>query len=332
MPAFPNLADAEVRDLIAFLRTLQPRNGGAAERAQVTLTTGASLEGLVLNSGTSDLQLLGGDRKIHLLRRSGSRYRPVTSQADWPSYNGETSGYRYSRLAQIDKGNVARVAPRWMFTLPNTAPLQVTPVVVEGVMYVTARTSATRSMPARAGEIWDYQRPRTAGSDRQRGRRHQQGRRRGGRPGVHGDRQRSSDCAQPLHRRAPVGSGDGRLAPELQRHRRAVAGRQPRRGRNIRRRRRGARFLAAFDQATGKEVWRFWTVPAPGEPGSETWQGPGIAHPGATTWLTGTYDPELDTLYWPTGNPTPDLYGDDRPGDNLYSDSILALDAEDRAN
>jgi alcohol dehydrogenase (cytochrome c) len=87
-------------------------------------------------------------------------------------------------------------------------------------------------------------------------------------------------------------------------------------------------FLAAFDQATGKEVWRFWTVPAPGEPGSETWKGPGIAHPGGTTWLTGTYDPELDTLYWPVGNPTPDLYGDDRPGDNLYTDSVVALDAK----
>jgi len=87
-------------------------------------------------------------------------------------------------------------------------------------------------------------------------------------------------------------------------------------------------FLAAYDQATGKEVWRFWTVPLPGEPGSQTWQGKGIAHPGATTWLTGTYDPELDTLYWPTGNPTPDLYGDDRGGDNLYSDSIVALDAK----
>ena len=87
-------------------------------------------------------------------------------------------------------------------------------------------------------------------------------------------------------------------------------------------------FLAAYDQATGKEVWRFWTVPAPGEPGSETWQGGGIAHPGAATWLTGTYDPDLDTIYWPTGNPTPDLYGDDRKGDNLYSDSIVALDAK----
>ena len=87
-------------------------------------------------------------------------------------------------------------------------------------------------------------------------------------------------------------------------------------------------FVAAYDQASGKEVWRFWTVPRPGEPKSETWQGKGIEHPGATTWLTGTYDPELDTVYWPTGNPSPDLIGDDRGGDNLYSDSIVALNAK----
>jgi alcohol dehydrogenase (cytochrome c) len=85
-------------------------------------------------------------------------------------------------------------------------------------------------------------------------------------------------------------------------------------------------FLAAYEQSTGKEVWRFWTVPRPGEPGSESWRGKAIDHPGATTWMTGTYDPELDTLYWPVGNPGPDFIGEDRLGDNLYSDSILALD------
>ncbi|MGH9160806.1 MAG: pyrroloquinoline quinone-dependent dehydrogenase, partial [Vicinamibacteraceae bacterium] len=82
----------------------------------------------------------------------------------------------------------------------------------------------------------------------------------------------------------------------------------------------------AFDQATGKEVWRFWTVPKPGEPGSETWKGKDIEHPCAAAWLTGTYDPRLDTLYWPTGNPCPDYDGRERLGDNLYSDSIVALD------
>jgi alcohol dehydrogenase (cytochrome c) len=86
--------------------------------------------------------------------------------------------------------------------------------------------------------------------------------------------------------------------------------------------------VAAFDQSTGKELWRFWTVPKRGEPGSETWKGTDIEHPSAATWLTGTYDPGLDTIYWPTGNPGPDLNGDQRGGDNLYASSIVALDAK----
>jgi alcohol dehydrogenase (cytochrome c) len=87
-------------------------------------------------------------------------------------------------------------------------------------------------------------------------------------------------------------------------------------------------FVAAYDPATGKEAWRFWTVPRPGEPKSETWQGKGIEHGGAPTWFTGTYDRQLDTVYWPSGNPSAEYYGDDRGGDNLYSDCILALDAK----
>jgi len=91
----------------------------------------------------------------------------------------------------------------------------------------------------------------------------------------------------------------------------------------------GARgFLAAYDPATGKEAWRFWTAPKPGEPGSETWIGKAIEHPSAVAWFTGTYDPQLDVVYWPTGNPGPDYNGEERGGDNLYSCSILALDAK----
>jgi alcohol dehydrogenase (cytochrome c) len=85
-------------------------------------------------------------------------------------------------------------------------------------------------------------------------------------------------------------------------------------------------FIAAFDQATGKEVWRFWTVPKPGEPGSETWKGPDIVHGGAPTWFIGTYDPELDMVYWPAGNPAQEYNGEKRGGDDLYSDCVLALD------
>jgi alcohol dehydrogenase (cytochrome c) len=85
-------------------------------------------------------------------------------------------------------------------------------------------------------------------------------------------------------------------------------------------------LVAAFDQETGKEVWRFSSVPKRGEPGSETWQGKDIDHGGAPTWFTGSYDPELDLVYWPTGNPSKEYNGDHRKGDNLYSDCILALD------
>ena len=87
-------------------------------------------------------------------------------------------------------------------------------------------------------------------------------------------------------------------------------------------------FLDAYKASTGERVWRFWTVPARGEPGSETWVGRALEHGCAATWLTGTYDPDARLLYWPTGNPCPDYNGDERKGDNLYSNSVLALDPD----
>ena len=326
MPAFANLSSTEVRDLITFLRTLKPREGSEPTRTTIALTTGRSLEGLILNQGAEDIQLLGNDRRLHLVRKDGNRYRPVTSQADWPSYNGQTVGYRHSPLTQITRSNVARMTPKWIFSLPNTSPLQVTPVVVDGVMYVTSANQCYALDAGSGREIWQSSRPRTkdlignAAGGVNRG------------VGVAGDRVfMVTDHAHiiALNRMTGALLWETEMADWKQNYNATVAplpignlviagtsgGDEGVRG-----------FLAAYDQATGKEVWRFWTVPAPGEPGSETWQGGGIAHPGATTWLTGTYDPDLDTLYWPTGNPTPDLYGDDRKGDNLYSDSIVALD------
>jgi alcohol dehydrogenase (cytochrome c) len=326
MPASPSLSASEVRDVIAFLRTLRPREGSGPARTRVALTTGPSLSGLILNQGIDDLQLLGDDRKLHLLRREGNRYRPVTSQANWPSYNGDTKGYRHSALTQISKSNVSRLTPKWMFSLPNTSPLQVTPVVVDGVMYVTSANQCYALDAGTGREIWHYSRPRTrnlignAAGGVNRG------------VGVAADRVfMVTDHAHiiALNRMTGALLWETEMADWRQNYNATVAplpvgnlvitgtsgGDEGVRG-----------FLAAYDQATGKEVWRLWTVPAPGEPGAETWQGGGIAHPGAATWLTGTYDPELDTLYWPTGNPTPDLDGDNRKGDNLYSDSVLAID------
>jgi alcohol dehydrogenase (cytochrome c) len=329
MPAFGNLTSTEQRELITFLRSLRPREGSGPVRTKIALANGGSLEGLVLNRGTSDLQLLGDDRRIHLLRlSSGDRYRAVTSQTDWPSYNGQTIGSRYSPLTQINKSTVGRLVPKWMFGLPNTPPLQVTPVVVDGVMYVTSANQCYALDAGSGRQIWQYSRPRTKGLI---------GNAAGGANRgvtVAGDRVfMVTDHAHIIALNRSTGAllWETEMADWRQNYNATGAplvvgnlvvsgssgGDEGVRG-----------FLAAFDQATGKEVWRFWTVPAPGEPGSETWQGGGIAHPGATTWLTGTYDAELDTIYWPTGNPTPDLYGDDRKGDNLYSDSVIALDAK----
>jgi alcohol dehydrogenase (cytochrome c) len=87
-------------------------------------------------------------------------------------------------------------------------------------------------------------------------------------------------------------------------------------------------FIAAYDAKTGREVWRFKTIPEPGEPGHETWSGDAWKHGGASVWLTGSYDPELNLTYWGIGNPGPDWNPAMRPGDNLYSDCVVALDAD----
>lgn len=327
MPAAPNLSDAEGVALVRYLRTLRPRNRSAAERREVTLADGRMVAGLVLNQSLTDLQLLGEDRRIHLLRREGDRYRAVTSDADWPSYNGETRGYRHSPLDQIDRANVSTLAPKWLFNLPNTARLQGTPVVVDGVMYVTSGNECYALDAGSGRQIWRYQRARTKGQIGNAG----GGINRGA--AVAGERVfMATDNAHLIALDRATGAllWDTEMADWRQNYGATGAplvvgnlvvsgvsgGDEGVRG-----------FLAAHDQATGKEVWRFWTVPKRGEPGAETWTGNAIDHPGGATWLTGTYDPDLDTIYWPVGNPGPDFIGDDRSGDNLYTSSIVALDA-----
>jgi alcohol dehydrogenase (cytochrome c) len=327
MPGF-NLPDTQMRDLIAFLRSLPARRSPPVVRAKVQTTDGRTLEGMVLNQSASEMQLRTGDQRIHLLRRAGEQYRPVTSDADWPTYNGNINGNRYSPLTQINKSNVGRLAPKWIFTIANAARLEVTPVVVEGIMYVTAANEAFALDPGSGRQLWHYRRPRTPGVIGDAG----AGINRG--VAVAGDRLfMVTDHAHiiALNRFTGALLWDTEMADYRQNYGATSAplvvgdlvisghsgGDEGVRG-----------FLAAFDQATGKETWRFWTVPKPGEPGSETWKGTAIEHGCAATWLTGTYDAESQTLYWPTGNPCPDYNGDERQGDNLYSDSILALDAK----
>jgi alcohol dehydrogenase (cytochrome c) len=325
MPAL-EVPEADLRELMSYLRTLRPSRGALPVRARIETTDGGTLEGVVLNRTASDLQLRSDDRRIHLLRRTGERYRPVTSQADWPTYHGQYGGNRFSTLAQIDKTNVGRLAPRWTYALGDTSRLEGTPIVVDGVMYVTSANECHALDAGNGRRLWDYRRPRTKGlagdaaSGINRG------------VALAGDRVfMVTDNAHLLALDRFTGAllWDTEMADSRQNYGATSAplsvgtlvisgssgGDEGARG-----------FLAAFDQATGREAWRFWTVPKRGEPRSETWQGAGIDHPCATAWLTGTYDALLDTLYWPTGNPCPDYDGEERLGDNLYSDSILALD------
>ncbi len=317
------VADSEMADLVKFLRTIQRRaDARPVVRMTVRTAAGTSLDGQVLGEGFDDLQLLTDDKRVHLLRRAGDRFRDVTSAVDWPTYNGDPRGNRYTTLTQISKANVARLAPAWLFTIPGASHSQVTPVVAGGMMYV-ANVNECFALDAGTGrQIWHYKRPRTPAmiNDVNRG------------AAVAGDRVfMETDDAHiiALNRftgdllwdttlddwrknysatSAPLPAGNLIIS--------GVTGGEH-----------GANgFVAAHDQETGKEVWRFSTVPKSGEPGSETWQGKDIDHGGAPTWFTGSFDPALDIVYWPTGNPSKEYNGDHRKGDNLYSDSILALD------
>jgi len=301
-----------------------------AERRSVQTTDGLTITGLVIGEGLSDLQVRGDDQRIHLLRTvENGRYRLVTSQRDWTTYHGEACGNRYSTLAHITNANVSGLAPRWVFPMPGvTGAVETTPLVIEGVMYISSANEVWALDAGSGRELWHSQQPRTKGLT---------GNAAGGiNRGVAalGDRvfmltdhahvialnrftgERIWDTAMADWREnynatsAPLVVGSLVLAG-------SAGGDEGVRG-----------FVAAFDTGTGKEVWRVWTVPNPGEPGAETWQGALTAHRGGAAWMTGTYDSELDLVYWTTGNPGLDYYGSDRLGDNLYTDSVLALEAK----
>jgi len=328
MPAF-NLSSREMSDLVAFLRRLRPgRRGSAPVHKRIETTKGETLDGLVVGESSLDLQLRTDDGRIHLLRPAGNKFRPVTSEVNWPTCNGDPGGNRYSTLSQIDKSNVRRLAPKWVFNFPNTARMETTPVVVDGLMYVSAANECYALDAGTGREVWHFQRPRTRGL---------LGNAAGGfNRGVTVSGERLfmvTDHAHiiALNRFSGEQLWDTEMADWHQNYNATSAplmagnlvvsgtagGDEGARG-----------FVAAFDQASGKEAWRFWTVPRPGEPGSETWKGDEIEHPGSVTWMTGSYDSGTGLLYWPTGNPGNDLNGDRRGGDNLYSSCILALDAK----
>ena len=259
--------------------------------------------------------------------------------ADWLTYSGTYFSQRYSELDQVTPDNIDDLQLQWVYQTPVFGPWQSTPLVVDGIMYLTQRPNDVVALDARTGRVfWTYQYPtppdhRACCGSNNRG------------VAILDDRLFMATLdAHVVALDATTGAqlwdvelGDKELAysytlAPLAIKDKVIVGTA---GGD-----RGIRgYISALDAATGEEVWRFYTIPGPGEPGHETWEPcppnpetycdpEAWMHGGASVWLTGSYDPELNLTYWGIGNPGPDFYREQRPGDNLYSDSVVALDAD----
>jgi PQQ-dependent dehydrogenase (methanol/ethanol family) len=246
---------------------------------------------------------------------------------EWATYNGALNGNRYSTLQQINRDNVGQLQSQWVYSFAASG-LETTPLVKDGVMFVTGPDQVC-ALDARVGRrIWCYT--------------HERGNAEKTSPGTYRQPNRgvallgdsvffTSGDAHLLSLNRLTGGvmWDVKLPETAGRYEATLAplvvdglvvcgvagGDTPLRG-----------FIAAYRAETGEQAWRFWTVPKKGEPGSETWDGTAIETGGGATWLTGSYDAETDTLYWATGNPFPATDGGQRGGVNLYTNCVLALD------
>ncbi len=248
---------------------------------------------------------------------------------NWLTYNGTYRSQHHSELKGIDLSNVGDLELEWVYQAASTDKFQTTPLVVDGVMYLTEPPNKLVALDPRTGrEFWVFEHELPA---------------------------RIYPCCGRVNRGAAIlgetlywGTLDAKLlavdaktggkvweatvvedyekgysltvAPLIIKDKVIVGtagGEFGIRG-----------YLAAYDAATGEEAWRFYTIPGPGELGHETWENDAWKTGGGSIWLTGSYDPELNLTYWGVGNPGPDWNPDVRPGDNLYTDSVVALDAD----
>ena len=296
------LPEREVWQLVAFLRSI-----GSSDSALGVVGRGPS-----------------GSVSVHVPYDELAAMREPAE--DWLTYSGSYWSTRHSALSQINRGNVGQLTLRWIHQFEGEPrSVEVSPLVRKGIMFVTDPPGRVMALEATTGkQIWAYDHKMSGKS---------LGGEFGAAPNrgvailndkvffatldarliavsastgtlqwevaVTGDLERYSISAAPLAYRDLVVTGV------------ATHG--------------GQGFIAAYDANTGKERWRFVTIPKPGEPGSETWAGSSWREGGAPTWLTGSYDPELDLLIWAVGNPKPDYDAAARRGDNLNSNSAVAL-------
>ena len=247
---------------------------------------------------------------------------------NWLTYSGSYSSNRHTKLDQIRRENVDALELSWVFQAGSLEAFEATPLVVDGIMYLTEPVNNVVALDAKRGSVfWKYEysvsseaRPCCGAVNR----------------GlailddtlflatVDGNLVAIDAIAgKPLWQTTvgdPTAGYALTLAPLVIKDKVIVGvagGEYGIRG-----------YIDAYDAKTGELAWRFHTIPGPGEPGHETWENDAWMTGGASAWLTGSYDPDLDLTYWGIGNPGPDLNPAQRPGDNLYSDSVVALDPD----
>ncbi len=247
---------------------------------------------------------------------------------NWLTYSGSVRGERHSLLTQITPENVKNLELQWIYQARSLEKFEATALVVDGVMYTVQAPNDVIALDAATGRIfWTYS---------------------------YTPSPQARPCCGRINRGLAI-LGDTLFMGTIDAHLVAIDAKngQPLWDTTVAKAESGYAlahaplvvkdkvivgtaggeygirgFIAAYDARTGKEVWRFYTIPGPGEPGHETWGGDSWQHGGGSIWVTGSYDPELNLTYWGVGNPGPDWNGDPRPGDNLYTDSVVALDAD----
>ena len=247
---------------------------------------------------------------------------------NWLTYSGNYDSNRHTALDQITTENVDSLELQWVFQAQSLQVFQTTPLVVDGIMYLTEAPNTVVALDAERGRVfWRYEYTPSNLSRPCCGRVNRGVAILGDTlfmgtidakliaiDAISGEPIWQTDVADPAAGYALT------LSPLIVKDKVIVGiagGEYGIRG-----------FISAYDVNTGEEAWKFYTIPGPGEPGHETWQDDDWMYGGASAWITGSYDPDTDLIYWGIGNPGPDWNPEQRPGDNLYSDSVVALNPD----